>query len=253
MILYKRSSATARGLATFTGSEKHVPNAAQKQTIRALFTRIAPNYDKINRLLSLGRDRQWRQRALALAQVPPGGKLLDVATGTGDVAVMATEQTAARLIVGADLTPAMLALARHKPRADAVSWALSDGLALAFPDNTFDAAISVFMMRNVPNVALAFREQARVVRPGGRVVCMEMTWPRRFPVSWLFNLYFFGLAPLLGQLVARDRDAYTYLPRSVKQFPSPEKTAKVMEASDLHDVSWEMQMLGTVAIFVGTK
>jgi demethylmenaquinone methyltransferase/2-methoxy-6-polyprenyl-1,4-benzoquinol methylase len=176
-----------------------------------------------------------------------------VATGTGDVALLATERTPAGTVVGADLTPAMLVLARHKPRAAAVRWALSDGLALAFPDDTFDAAISVFMMRNVPDVARAFREQARVVRPGGKVVCMEMTWPRRFPVSWLFNLYFFGLAPLVGQLIAHDREAYTYLPRSVKQFPSPENTAKVMEATGLRDVSWEMQMLGTVAIFVGTK
>ena len=230
-----------------------VTKDTQKQTIRALFTRVAPNYDRINRLLSLGRDQHWRRRALALARVPPGGKFLDVATGTGDVALLAVERTAAELIVGADLTPAMLALARHKPHAAAVRWALSDGLALAFPDDTFDAAISVFMMRNVPDVARAFHEQARVVRPGGRVVCMEMTWPRRFPVSWLFGLYFFGLAPLVGQLIAHNRDAYTYLPRSVKQFPSPENTAKMMEATGLRDVSWEMQMLGTVAIFAGTK
>ena len=132
-----------------------------------------------------------------------------------------------------------------------ISWVLSDGLALAFSDDTFDAAISVFMMRNVPDVAQAFREQARVVRPGGRVVCLEMTWPRRFPISWLFNLYFFTISPLLGKLIARDRDAYTYLPNSVKQFPSPEKTAQLMEDTGLRDVSWEMKMLGTVAIFVG--
>lgn len=228
-------------------------NDAQKQTIRALFTRIAPNYDRINRLLSLGRDQHWRRRALELAQVPAGGTLLDVATGTGDIALMAAEATLAGMIVGSDLTQAMLALAKKKPSAHLVSWALSDGLSLAFPDDTFDAALSVFMMRNIPDIAQAFREQTRVVRPGGRVVCMEMTWPRRFPVSWLFNLYFFGISPLLGQLIARDRDAYTYLPRSVKAFPSPEKTAEVMKNVGLRRVSWEMKMLGTVAIFVGTK
>jgi len=228
-------------------------NAAQKQTIRALFTRIAPNYDRINRLLSLGRDQHWRRRALELAQVPAGGKLLDVATGTGDVALMAAKETPAKMIVGTDLTPAMVSLARQKPNAESVSWALSDGLSLAFPDDTFDAAISVFMMRNVPDVTQAFREQTRVVKPGGRVVCLEMTWPRRFPMSWLFNLYFFTLSPLLGTLIARDRNAYTYLPNSVKAFPSPEKTAKLMENIGLSDVFWEIKMLGTVAIFVGTK
>lgn len=223
----------------------------QKRTIRALFTRIAANYDKINRLLSLGQDQKWRRRALALAQLPEGGKLLDVATGTGDVAAMAAEQMPTGAVVGTDLTPAMLSVAQRK--APAIPWVLSDGLALAFADHTFDAAISVFMLRNVPDVAQAFREQARVVRPGGRVVCMEMTWPRRFPMSWLFQFYFFGVSPLLGQIIAGDRAAYTYLPESVKRFPPPHTTARLMEDAGLRDVLWETRMFGTVVILVGTK
>ncbi len=231
-------------------------NEAQKRTIRTLFTRIAPSYDRINRLLSLGQDQNWRRHALARAQVPPGGKLLDVATGTGDVALLAADQFAAVQIVGADLTLAMLDVARekaHRQAARRIRWVNSDGLALAFPDDTFDAVISVFMLRNVPDVRRAFAEQARVVRPGGRVVCMEMTWPQRFPMTWFFWLYFFGVAPLLGQLIAKNRAAYTYLPRSVRQFPAPAATAKVMEAAGLRDVLWELKMLGTVAVFVGTK
>jgi demethylmenaquinone methyltransferase / 2-methoxy-6-polyprenyl-1,4-benzoquinol methylase len=232
------------------------PNATQKRTIRALFTRIAPSYDKINRLLSLGQDQNWRKDALIRAQVPLGGKVLDIATGTGDVALLAAERLAGAHIVGADLTLAMLEVAREKARkqgARRISWVNGDGLALAFPDNTFDAVISVFMLRNVPDVAQAFAEQARVVRPGGRVVCMEMTWPRRFPLTWLFGLYFFGVAPLLGQLIARERAAYTYLPQSVKRFPAPATTATLLEAAGLREVTWELKMLGTVAIFVGRK
>jgi len=224
--------------------------------MHVLFTRIAPSYDKINRLLSLGQDQNWRKDALAHAQVPPGGRVLDIATGTGDVALLATERLADAQIVGADLTLAMLDVAREKAQKKAarrIRWVNSDGLALAFPSNTFDAVISVFMLRNVPDVAQAFAEQARVVRPGGRIVCLEMTWPQRFPMKWLFWGYFFGVAPLLGQLIAKNRAAYTYLPQSVKRFPAPATTAKVMEAAGLHDVSWELKMLGTVAVFVGVK
>lgn len=231
-------------------------NAAQKRTISTLFTRIAPSYDTINRILSLGQDQNWRKHALARAQVPAGGKLLDIATGTGDVALLAADRLAGAQIVGADLTLAMLDVARRKAQTKAaqrVAWVNSDGLALAFPDDTFDAVISVFMLRNVPDVAQAFTEQVRVVRPGGRVVCVEMTWPQRFPLTWFFWLYFFGVAPLLGQLIAKNRAAYTYLPQSVKQFPAPAATAKVMEAAGLREVSWEMKMLGTVAVFGGVK
>jgi len=230
--------------------------ATQKRTIRTLFTRIAPSYDKINRLLSLGQDQNWRKYALARVQVPPGGKLLDIATGTGDVALLAADQLTDVQIVGADLTLAMLDVARRKAQAkpaQRIGWVNSDGLALAFPNDTFDAVISVFMLRNVPDVAQAFAEQVRVVRPGGRVVCLEMTWPQRFPMTWLFWLYFFGVAPLLGQLIAQNRAAYTYLPQSVKHFPAPATTAKVMETAGLHEVSWETKMLGTVAIFWGVK
>ena len=234
--------------------------AAQRRTMRTLFADIAPSYDKINRLLSLGQDQNWRKEALARAQVPPGGKVLDIATGTGDVALLAADRLADAHIVGADLTLAMLEVAQEKAHkraqkkpAHQILWVNSDGLALAFPSNTFDAVISVFMLRNVPDVAQAFAEQVRVARPGGRIVCMEMTWPQRFPMTWLFGLYFFGLAPLAGQLIAENRAAYTYLPQSVKRFPAPAVTAKVMEAAGLHKVSWELKMLGTVVIFVGIK
>ncbi len=225
----------------------------QQDAIRGLFTRIAGRYDLLNRVLSLGQDQRWRREALALARVPRGGGLLDVATGTGDLALLALSADPTMHVVGADLTPAMLALARQKSTGETLSWAISDGLTLSFPGDTFDAVTSAFMMRNVPDVPRALREQVRVVRPGGRVVCLEMSWPRRPPMTWLFQFYFFGWAPLIGQLLSGDREAYAYLPRSVKRFLTPDAMAEEMRKAGLSDVTWQVRMGGTVALYVGTK
>ena len=225
----------------------------QKTTIRDLFTQISAHYDLINRLMSLGQDQRWRRVALEMAQVPPGGALLDVASGTGDLALMALRRHPSSRIVGSDLTPAMLQLAHEKSKGLKLPWVVSDGLALSFADVTFDAVTSAFMMRNVPDVGQALAEQARVVRPGGRVVCLEMTWPRRFPMRWLFGLYFYGLPPLLGGLMDGTWEPYRYLPRSVKRFIEPAELAKKMTEVGLHEVTWRMMMGGTVAIHVGVK
>jgi demethylmenaquinone methyltransferase/2-methoxy-6-polyprenyl-1,4-benzoquinol methylase len=225
----------------------------QQVAIRQLFTSIARRYDLVNRLLSLGQDQRWRRQALAAAELPPGGSLLDVATGTGDVAWRAVRQEPARHVVGLDLTPAMLRYARTKGAPGAVSWTLGDGLALPFPESTFDAVISVFMLRNVPDVPGALAEQRRVVRPGGRVVCLEMTWPRRFPISWLFDLYFFGWAPLVGWLLTGDARAYRYLPRSVKRFMRPEALAEALERAGLRIRERQSLMLGTVTLLSGVR
>ncbi len=228
-------------------------DGAQKRTIRDLFSRIAGHYDRVNRLLSLGQDNRWRRRALELAGVPRGGVLLDVATGTGDMALLARTVLPGVRVVGTDLTPAMLSEARRKQGHQALPWVVSDGLFLAFADNAFDAVTSGFMMRNVPDIEQAFAEQVRVVRPGGRVVCLEMTWPRRFPMRLLFAAYFFGLAPLLGGLTAGAWAPYQYLPRSVKGFVGPEALAVTMAQVGLQGIAWQMMMGGTVALHVGTK
>lgn len=218
-----------------------------------MFRSIARSYDVVNRLLSLGQDQRWRRRALELAQLPPEGRLLDVATGTGDLALLARRQYPALRVCGADLTPAMLAQARDKTGAHTIHWTVADGVRLPYPDAAFDAVISVFMLRNVPDVLQTLQEQVRVVKPGGRVVCLEMTWPQRFPMKWLFSLYFFTLPPLVGGLISGDRQAYRYLPRSVAQFLSPPALARVLEQAGLHGVAWQTQMLGTVVAAVGEK
>ncbi len=232
----------------------------QKRVIRELFTRIATRYDHINRLLSLGQDQVWRRKALDAAQVmKPTGRvperMLDVATGTGDLGLLALAQTSGLQVIGVDLTPAMLYEARAKALARNVVFPVTagDGLALPFADHTFDAVTSAFMMRNVPDVEGAFREQARVVRPGGRVVCLEMTWPRRFPMCWLFGFYFYIVPPLVGLLALGEQEAYHYLPRSVRSFLDPVSLAHRMARVGLRDVTWRTLMLGTVIIHTGIK
>ncbi|HNT76936.1 MAG TPA: ubiquinone/menaquinone biosynthesis methyltransferase [Anaerolineae bacterium] len=221
--------------------------------IPTMFRSIARSYDAVNRLLSLGQDQRWRRRALELAQLPAEGRLLDVATGTGDLALLARRHDPALRIVGADLTPAMLAQAQGKDAARTVAWMAADGLRMPYPDDTFDAVTSVFMLRNVPDVAQALREQVRVVKPGGRVVCLEMTWPQRFPMKWLFKLYFFTLPPLVGGLLTGNWPAYRYLPRSVQKFLAPQALADTMQQSGLRAVAWQTLMAGTVVAAVGEK
>lgn len=218
-----------------------------------MFRSIAPAYDAVNRLLSFGQDQRWRQRALELAQLPLGGRLLDVATGTGDLALLAQRHDPTLRIVGVDLTPAMLAQAQRKDATRTVAWMVADGLRMPYPDDAFDAVISVFMLRNVPDVAQALREQLRVVKPGGRVVCLEMTWPQTFPIKWLFKLYFFTLPPLIGGLMSGNRQAYRYLPRSVQQFLAPQALADTMQQVGLHAIARQILMLGAVVAAVGEK
>jgi demethylmenaquinone methyltransferase/2-methoxy-6-polyprenyl-1,4-benzoquinol methylase len=225
----------------------------QKAGMQTLFTRIAARYDLVNTLISLGQDQDWRNEALSMANVPPTGKLLDVATGTGCIALTARRRYPELHVTGVDLTPAMVVLAQHKKDGDSAAWSISDGLALPFPDDTFDAVISGFMMRNVPDVAQAFVEQRRVVRPGGRVVCLEITWPANPLMSLLFKGYFFGWASLVGYLVSGNVEAYRYLPRSVKGFVSPEIMVKQMQDVGLKEVTRHLRMLGTTAIYVGVK
>jgi len=221
--------------------------------MRVLFKRIAARYDLLNRLLSLGQDRGWRQTLLTLTELPPTGKLLDVATGTGDVALLAQHRYPQAQVVGADLTSAMLRIAQTKVDADAIQWVQADGLTLAFPDNYFDAVTSSFMLRNVPDVTQALREQRRVTRFGGRVACLEMSWPQHLPWRWIFGLYFLGWSPLLGGILSGNWEAYRYLPRSVKSFMPPEAVAQQMRAVGLREVHYQLRMGGAVGIYVGVK
>lgn len=227
----------------------------QKAAMRGMFSRIAARYDVINRIISLGQDQRLRHEVLRRAQLPQKGWLLDVASGTGDVALAAQRDQPALHIVGVDLTWAMLRGAQGKSAGipTAPGWTVGDGMALPFPDASFDAVVSAFLVRNVPDVRQTFVEQVRVVRPGGRVVCLEMSWPSTFPMSMLFSLYFNGWVPFIGRMISRDVEAYGYLPRSVKHFLRPENVAQQMENAGLTHVQWFGRALGTAVIYVGER
>lgn len=229
------------------------PLAEKRSFVRSMFTAIAPRYDLMNRLMTLGRDQIWRRTVIRLCNLPPGGRLLDVATGTGDIAYEALAADPAARPVGVDLTREMMVYGQGKRPGLSFPFVEGDALALPFDDNTFDAACSGFMMRNVVDIHAAFAEQVRVVKPGGRVVCLEITLPRTPIFGQLFRFYFFKIVPIVGGLISGQRKAYTYLPHSAVNFPRPPALARIMAGAGLRDVQYRLAMLGTVAIHWGTK
>lgn len=220
---------------------------------RHLFTRIAPRYECINRVMSLGQVEAWRRAAVVEARVPPGGWVLDVATGEGGLARALLRQQPTARVVGLDFTREMLLIGRARSLGQSVRWTEGDALRLPFPNDSFDAVVNAFMLRNVTDVWATLAEQARVVRPGGRVVCLEMTWPRHPLFRPLFHLYFGGFVPVLGWFLTGDLDAYRYLPQSVQAFLSPEGLAAGMERVGLYPVRYWLLMMGTVTLHVGVK
>jgi demethylmenaquinone methyltransferase/2-methoxy-6-polyprenyl-1,4-benzoquinol methylase len=205
--------------------------------------------------MTFGQDEQWRKVVNRAAGSVAGQPTLDVGTGTGKIARDLARRGAQA--VGLDLTLGMMQQGRSEmvgePGGVPVVFVCGDALALPFPDNTFACVTTGFTMRTVVEIQAAFAEMCRVVRPGGRVVCLEVATPRN-PLFRLGNrVYTQGVVPLLGQVIAGDSDAYTYLPRSMVTFPSPPALAQVMEAAGLRKVRYRLLMLGSAAVHVGIK
>jgi demethylmenaquinone methyltransferase / 2-methoxy-6-polyprenyl-1,4-benzoquinol methylase len=216
--------------------------------VKAMFDRIARVYDRMNSVMTAGMHHRWRERAADLARVGPGSTALDVATGTGDLAIELARRGAE--VTGSDFAPAMLELARKK--APGLTFEEGDALQLDHPDDAFDAVTVGFGARNFADLDRGLAEMARVTKPGGRVVVLEITSPQKPPLSWFFRAWFDRVVPALGRL-AGDSDAYTYLPSSVRRFPGPEELAERMAAAGLVDVRWILTAGGIIAIHVGSK
>jgi demethylmenaquinone methyltransferase/2-methoxy-6-polyprenyl-1,4-benzoquinol methylase len=212
-------------------------------SVRAMFDRIAGVYDVMNTVMTAGLHHRWRERAVDLARVGPGSQALDVATGTGDLAIELARRGAA--VVGSDFSEGMLERARAK--APGLRWEQADAMALPYDDDTFDAATVGFGARNFGDLERGLGEMARVVRPGGRVVVLEITTPTKPPLSTFFSLWFDRLVPLLG----RFDEAYTYLPSSVKRFPGPSALAGSLAAAGCDEVGWILTAGGIIAIHHG--
>jgi len=242
--------------------------------VRAMFARIARCYDFMNRLMTLGRDRAWRRYVARQAALPQGGLrpeacpersrraqpeglALDVATGTADLALALARRYPHGRVVGLDFCPEMVDLGRVKVATTGqnlrVRFVIGDALQLPFADGCFDAVTSGFALRNVADIPQAFTEMGRVVKAGGRVICLEIARPTLPIFRQLFHLYFYRLVPLLGRVIAGQKEAYHYLPDSLSHFLSPGELKAVMERAGLSQVWYRRLMLGTVAVHVGIK
>lgn len=231
----------------------HLTGEERAQYVQNMFARIAGRYDLMNRLMTGGQDLKWRRFVIEQARLPVNGRLLDIATGTGDIALEGQTQVPGLQAVGGDFTIEMMQAGKQIPARQRIQWVGSDTLALPFPNDYFDAVTSGFLMRNVIDVRGAFREQLRVTKPGGRVVVLESSPPKRNVLRPFIQFHLNYVIPTLGKLIAGESDAYTYLPDSTKQFQSPESLATIMWEEGYTNVYYKLFMFGTVAVHVGQK
>ena len=225
------------------------PGTLEEPQVRAMFDRIAGVYDLLNGVMTVGMHHRWRERAADLAEVSPGDRVLDVAAGTGDLAIelkrrVGTEGT----VIASDFSEGMMELGRAKAPDVVFEW--GNALDLPYEDNSFDAATAGFGVRNFSDLAKGLSEMVRVVRPGGKVVVLEMTTPERPPLSFFFRVWFDRIVPNLGK-VAGESDAYTYLPNSVKRFPGPRDLAALMSAVGLDEMKYVLTAGGIIALHHG--
>lgn len=226
--------------------------SAKARYVRDMFDRISPRYDLMNRVMTGGQDQKWRRRAIEKAAISAGGRVLDIACGTGDLAFAALEEQP-EFVVAADFSLQMVRLGDRKRNGNTtVHFLGADGLWLPFRDDSFDACVTGFSMRNVIDIDQFLFEMARVVKPGGRVVILEIT-PMNVPVlQRMYRFYFHRIVPSIGRLLSGDREAYSYLPQSVDVFISAEQLRHRMESASLRDVQYKKLNFGTVALHWGT-
>ncbi|MBI3521600.1 MAG: ubiquinone/menaquinone biosynthesis methyltransferase [Chloroflexi bacterium] len=227
-----------------------MPSADHDTRIAAMFDRISPRYDRLNRVLSFGADIAWRGRAIALLGARPGDVVLDLGAGTGDLSRAVAARGARVLAI--DLSPRMLGILARKGARE-IHAIVATGRALPLADASVDRVVSGFTVRNVGELAPVFGELRRVLRPGGRVVLLELSHPPSPLFASLYSFYFDRLAPLLATLLGGDAEAYRYLPRSLRAFPGPEDLAGTLGAAGFTHVRFERLTFGIAAIHMGER
>jgi len=218
-----------------------------------MFTRIARRYDLMNSVMTGGRHHAWRRRVAAAAAGAPAGPVLDLATGTADLAIAVRARTPGRFVAGADFSEGMLRLGQDKLWARGVARVqllAADAVTLPFRDGAFACVMSAFLLRNLEDLERGLAEMRRVTMRGGRIVTLDIVRPAAPIWASLFGTYFNRVVPAIGALVAGDREAYTYLPQSVERFVTPDELAEVMEKVGLREISYRRLGLGTIALHV---
>lgn len=230
--------------------------ATKKEQVAEMFNNISPKYDFLNHFLSAGIDILWRKKAIKLLKAHQPKLILDVATGTGDFAIEALALKPEK-VVGVDISSGMLEIGKQKMIKKGldkkIEMVLGDSEGLPFEDNKFDAIIVAFGVRNFENLEKGLADMNRVLKPGGKVVILEFSKPRKFPVKQLYNFYFKYILPKLGRLVSKDSRAYTYLPESVGAFPDGEKFLNVLEGTGFKKTTWKALTFGISSIYTGIK
>lgn len=229
---------------------------AKKEKVQEMFNGIAPKYDLLNHLLSMGIDKSWRRKAMRELEGGRRGTVLDIACGTGDFSIEALRHGVER-VVGADISENMLAVAREKAREkgleDRLEFRYGDSENLDFEDGTFDAVTVAFGVRNFEHLERGLAEMCRVLRPGGKVVVLEFSTPERFPMKQLYRFYFKQILPRVGGLVSGDRKAYEYLPASVFAFPQGDRFLQIMRSCGYRNVAQRRLTFGIASLYTGEK
>ncbi|MDH6535011.1 bifunctional demethylmenaquinone methyltransferase/2-methoxy-6-polyprenyl-1,4-benzoquinol methylase UbiE [Parabacteroides sp. 52] len=245
---------------TTYGPEKILPyNKEEEKTVQVkrMFDAIAGAYDKLNHILSLGLDKGWRRKGIAFLKPYAPKQILDIATGTGDLAMAMYRSLKPEHIVGADISEGMMDVGRKKV-ADAgyaghISFAYQDSLALTYADGSFDAVTAAFGVRNFGDIELGLSQMYRVLRPEGHVMILELTTPERFPMKQLYKIYSGTVIPLVGRLFSREKSAYTYLPASIRVVPQGEVMADLLRKIGFTEVKVRTFTFGICSLYTGKK
>lgn len=227
------------------------------QQVEAMFDNIAPTYDKLNHRLSWDIDRGWRRKAIRqLAPFQPQ-TMLDIATGTGDFAILAAKMLKPRKLIGADISEGMMNVGRQKVQAlgldNVISFEKEDCLALSYPDNTFDAVTAAFGIRNFANLEQGLAEMCRVLKSGGHLSIAELTSPVSFPMKQLFSIYSHTVLPVYGRMISKDDSAYTYLTRTIEAFPQGEQMVDILKRVGFKEASFRRLTFGICTMYFATK
>lgn len=227
------------------------------EQVETMFDHIAPTYDKLNHRLSWDIDRGWRKKAIRQLEPYKPQTMLDIATGTGDFAILSAQMLNPRKLIGADISEGMMAVGREKVAKaglqDIVSFEKEDCMNLTYEDGTFDAVTAAFGIRNFSNLDQGLKEMCRVLKSGGHLSIVELTTPPRFPMKQLFKVYSHTVLPLYGRLISKDKSAYSYLTKTIEAFPQGEHMVEILKKAGFADAAFKRLTFGICTMYFATK